>query len=84
MGKKSNYWEPGTILKDPQGHWWKVIKRNWYDACAGFYEMESLDRKADGSIVYVHHGLDYVATCMEEVTQAEQVLYGKEHTKNIW
>lgn len=73
---KSNYWPEGTILKDPRGHWWKVIKRNYYIACAGFYELESLDRKANGDRVIVNHGLDYVRDCMEDVTEAEKVLYG--------
>lgn len=80
MGKKSNYWPQGSILKDPDGRWWKVHERRSFGGvCAGFYEMECLDKKANGDVVLVNHGLDYVATCMEEVTPAEMVLYGKKH-----
>lgn len=80
MGKKSRYWPEGTILKDVHGQWWKVHRRIFGEACAGFYEMERLDRKTNGDVVLVNCDLDYVSLCMEEVTPAEMVLYGKEHT----
>lgn len=73
---KSSYWPVGTILKDPNGRWWKVVERHFLTMCESYYKMESLDRKANGDIVLVNHSFDYVALCMESVTQTEMVLFG--------
>lgn len=74
--------EPGTIFKDYRGHWWILEKYHLHFACASYITMVSYDRKADGSIVRVNYEPESVDR-MTEVTQAEQVLYGKEYPKSI-
>lgn len=69
--------EPGTVFKDWQGHWWVLEKYHLNTVCASYITMVSYDRKADGSIVRVNYTVDSIER-MDEVTQAEQVLYGKE------
>ena len=66
----------GTLLKDHKGHWWILKKYHLHWACASYVEMESFDKKADGSIVTVNFDTESVDR-MEEVTSAEKVLYGR-------
>lgn len=73
---KFYYFKEGTILKDPQDRWWKVVKYNPSSiALDNHYIMESIDRKHNGP-VSVMVNPEYIYNYMVEVTKAEQVLYG--------
>jgi hypothetical protein len=73
---KNRYKPEGTILKDYSGHWWILEKYHLHYACASYVTMIAYDRKANGFKVSINFDPESVDR-MEEVTQAELVLYGK-------
>lgn len=71
------FYKVGTIIKDADGRWWKIIEVNTSPDNVMYYTMDCLDRKADGSIVTINWEAMMCHKTTEKVTKAEQVLYGK-------
>lgn len=73
-------WPLDTVLKDPENMWWYFRGRKTayvgtviYD----YYEMESVDKKADGSSVWVGHDIAHAKVHLQVVTKTEKILFGK-------